>query len=98
MTAAATSVIFNRSLLLPPDVVAGELPRHAPAARAAPERPEERGLARRVVRLAPEGLHPMVGDLEVLALVEWVVREPKPQTLPEPNLLLPPLSPCDPPS
>src|SRR5258708_11209278 len=95
MPAAATSVIFKRSLLLPPDVVAGELPRHAPAARAALERPEERGLARRVVRLAAEGLHPMVGDLEVLVLVEWVEREPKPEALPERDLLLPGLARVD---
>src|SRR5260221_264134 len=92
ITAGATWLIFNgvrrRSLLLPPDVIAGELPRHAPAARAALERPQQRRPAGGFVGLATEGLHPVVGDLEVLLLVERVERKPQAEALRKRDLLL----------
>src|SRR5262245_2757018 len=70
--------------------VARELPRHAPAARAALQRPLQGGALRRFRACARrlEVLEPHGDDLEIVALVEGIERRPQPEALGERYLLL----------
>src|SRR4051812_5841976 len=74
-----SSVFIGGSRFSPSNPIACELPRDAPAAEAALERPKQRGAARLFRRLAAERAHPVVGDVEVLLLVEGIEREPQPE-------------------
>src|SRR6185369_1821598 len=69
------------------DPVASELPGDPPAAEAALERPQQRRLARLIGGLAAQRGDPVVGDLQVLRLVERIEREPQPEALRERDLL-----------
>src|SRR3954452_5402419 len=87
ITAAATS-ITSGLFRVPAGPVARELIRHAPAARAALQRPLQRLFARLVAPLAAERLQPVLHDVEVLVLIERIERHPQSEALRERNLLL----------
>src|ERR1700733_13766643 len=72
---------------LSPDPVARELPRDPPAPEAALQRPQQRRLARLFGGLAAERRDPMVGDVEVLLLVERIERKPQAEALGQRDLL-----------
>src|SRR3954470_9845245 len=90
MTAAATSTINARSLLLAvaSGPVPGELVGHPAAARAALQRPLQRLFLRFFIGRRAEGFEPVADDVQVLVLVEGIEADPQAEALGERDLLL----------